>query len=88
MKHDARYYWEKLDIVDKCWHNALECMSEDSSPTLVTELINIHKLMDILKNCAEKHEQHEDRRHDQHEEHHGNPRPHHNPHRGSGAFGT
>jgi len=80
MKHDARYYWEKREIVDKAWHNALECMTADSPPSLVVEILNIHALSDILDKCIEKHE------HSRHEEHHDNPRPH-NPHRNSNAFG-
>ena len=77
-RHDAKYYWDKYHLAEEAWYHALDALSADSKPTLVGELLAVHKLMDILKECAEKHESH-DAQHD-------NPGRHNPGERGAGSW--
>ena len=54
-KHDATYYWDKYHLAEEEWYRALDSLDAHSSPVLVGELLAVHKLMEVLKGCAEKH---------------------------------
>jgi len=54
--YDAKYYWDKYKVAEAAWHIGLDKLHVEASPLLVGELLAVHKLMDILRLCAEKHE--------------------------------
>ena len=58
-QHDARFYWEKHEIVKEQWDKAIECLYENSSPLFVGELNEIYELMKNLECCAKEHEHHD-----------------------------
>ena len=66
-KHDAKFYWDKHKLVEEQWNNAIECLDENSSSLFVGELLAVHKLMEVLEECAKEYERHD--KHDGHEMH-------------------
>jgi len=73
-KHGAKWYWDKYHIAETAWHRGLETLDEHSSPILVAELLAVHKLMEVLEECAHKIEAHELREPQQVPMHMPNPR--------------
>ena len=55
MERDSKYYWDKYHLAEAAWHHGLDALTEDSRPSLVAELLAVHKLMEVLKECAGKH---------------------------------
>ena len=57
-KYTAQYYWGKYRHAESAWHTGLDMLTEHSKALFVAELLAINKLMDVLRECAEKAEKH------------------------------